>query len=606
MTFPLLLRKMLILPVLLITLSIAIIFCDPCNEIDQNQFFSIYLSSRSNVDYFFGTYPENGRVIYAISDVRFCHQNDTETRLNLKDCEFGYTIQFDVPIQRSSCIPTRGVLFRFLDAEEIETITKLIQFRETFHYDFSVNNFYGLTVAMGPGASDMNIGNPRPFLKSGPSVNMVLMFNEKGNQSQEGYEKGQLDKISEIINWGGEAMQQNFINVAFDSFYLSKTDQNVLGAWCSGLKFNISVILYSLAPQPQPDPVELKQRIKKLLTRTRRFHFLVNDDLRTKIFSSVPFIEWQYHPQDRRVDCRTRTEVGRKQLSKFLENPRALRIFSVWDCFGTLSLRSCEADEEVPLGSLLMKLRRNERPIFLTFMTPISISIIDFSSYRIVPFIILQVLVGPNGAASKVDSFDEVYNGKLRARYVLAFVEEEGPEKSYGEQHIRDLVSMLRKPTFLNRDIGIRLSVSFLAAKNLYGIFEPLCLQDNYKYLVLEESCDSKVKINNFTNVKFNLHQLCHRSTYLFAGGALREYLLIDKSIVDPEPPITLPTQAIRSLKIESPTSGRILNQNLPPTTKEYGYKSNGCIKIVSAARMILIVIAVGKICFVVFKIEGN
>lgn len=503
----------------------------------ENEFFPFYLKDRTSMDYFFIVYGHN-RMFYAVTEIRYCAKSVTRFKLFLSNCETFY--QMDDIAQRMPHAEQRSVVFIFRDSHEIKKIDRF--FKEFLAYLYSKTYFVAAPIAAGPHNTVPAFGNAADLLFLNfekKNYSYVLMLSEKPADKPPTAECKYTIAMLEELTKQLPSMKGNPIHIMLDLFYVSATDLNVIKEWSKQLDSINGILFYNIPEQLPFNIVELKKRILLLSKTVKSFVFLSEGDVRTKVFSFAPYVEWKYYEVNRKAEPTDYTDT---KLEDFFRDHRAIAFFSVKECFGKLIIGGECNKYPTFLDHLLVPLRDGDKPILIDVPNKQILRLLDFSLIRVFPFLLVKLVAGPNIADTGSLMRPEDLDGKLMAFYTVAFQEMTGPVTAYTADHIAKLVEVIRK---FKNNVAVRLSVEFLKEKQTPDFFGELCNLYHYKYLILMEKCCGQTYNQEQRDaIKYNLNMLCHRTTYLFVSDELRDYIYIDDDIIDPNPPTTIiPTE---------------------------------------------------------------
>lgn len=502
----------------------------------DNEFFPYWLHERIDFEYYFTRYNDD-RMYYALAEVRYCPSAATKTKLLLSSCTSTY--QLEDLVQRMPYYVRRSVIYIFRDAHQLNLIDKSL--KDFMGYFYSKNYYLATPVAAGPHNNGTPFGNIADllFLNTDQNkYNFVLMFAESpvpGTPTGESkYTAKQLSSVAEQI----DSLPNISVYILLDLYYTSQTDVGELDDWAKKFKTLAGIMFYNIPGQIKFQVTDMKKRMQKLSESVKKFIFLSEGDVRTQLFSYAPYVDWKYYEIDRATEVPTLTPIS---LEKFFADYRAMRLFNIQDCFGALILDNNCGAHPIYLDNLIIPIDRNERPILINVRTVTIFQTNKYIHIRNAPMFMVKVLPGPNVKSSGTVIPVNTLNFNISAVFVMAFDELPGPEKSYSAAHIAKLAELIGKVPA--KTVGIRFSTEFLKEKPTGGFYDALCKLESYKYLILvEKCCGQTYSKEEKDNMKVNLNMMCHRRTYLFVSDELRDYIYIDDSIIDPDPPTTIST----------------------------------------------------------------
>lgn len=200
----------------------------------------------------------------------------------------------------------------------------------------------------------------------------------------------------------------------------------------------------------------------------------------------------------------------------------------------------CKMDQNVYIYHLLT-IADSRMTIGVQFKDGRQVALIDYANLPRVPFIVLELVLGPNGDPTGLVALEHLNTG-LPIHVVIGFAEQAGARKFYDQGDADRLMAVVQSDKFREANFGLRMRSDMLAHNYTTYYFEALLKNcTNFKWLfVTDAKNDPNLTDDAVRALKFNIKAF-DRETFLLVEDPLRNRIYKNEDIEVTGPPSTAP-----------------------------------------------------------------
>lgn len=323
------------------------------------------------------------------------------------------------------------------------------------------------------------------------------MFQESHSYPTQGYTEKHLFDMSQAM------LSTDAQYAAFDALFASNTDFKLFDKHLDG----VPILLYQLRYQSLPEPYKLRLLYDVVKESSNdNVYLLLPRPVIDRMFSYLPNMEYGQMPFKW-----TRTLTDYAEYHQYLSNPKVtFAHFQIQIINNTAYV----AGGNVKVARILQNVSPKKRIMFEYQPSNLYQHGIfgDYKNYRseAKAFVLIRAVEGPNFDANLTKPDLSYMLVSDDVTYFLGFVEKQGYEKQYTEEHWRQMAVVMRSLPFLERNVGILLSARFFCRPVDLTILKGI---ENLKYVIVYGEEDYMPQGVQIYMLQHNIREL-GRETY--------------------------------------------------------------------------------------------